>query len=376
MINNEELSIIRHEKDESDDEFIDEPYVPDERLNLPENIPLPQTMREGSRIEQTAAFVALKGSQMEILIRVRQKDNASKFNFLDFEHPLNTFYKAIVSEIKNNNFEPKEYIPKKKVVEQKLCNYSSSEEEDNSYLHPSLAKKSRKDEERLPIGPICEKEANIIRHKEVNDKAKDLMKQRYNIKEGNDMYSKLFKNLVDETKNDCNEDSSKTEEDNISKEYYEWYFSVYKVRHSLEPMTLPSIINPPKNLQNIINSAINYVSVNGVAAEKKLLKTNPALTFLIEGDPHYFYYQLKLKEKFLDMGKCCEKSNESRSQNILEKSECSNLITNSCYYFIDGNDDKPLKLDESTKMKRQQKAKLFLKRLEEEKKNSAPFDRK
>ncbi|CEF64825.1 Splicing factor, suppressor of white-apricot homolog [Strongyloides ratti] len=289
--------------DSDDDEFIQEPYVLDSRLKLPDNIILPKTMREGSRIEKTASFVALKGSQMEIFIRVRQKHNASKFNFLDFEHPLNAFYKAIINEVKNNNYQPKNYTPKRK-VQKSLCDYSSSDNDDsNSYLHPTLVKKPKKHEQKAPIGPMCEKEANFIIHKEVNDKAKVLMKQKYDITQGKDMYSKLFKNLVDHAKTESSDTSQKVEENSESKDYYEWYTSVYKIRHSLEPTTLPPIFDPPKALQNIINSAINYIITNGIEAERKLLEANPALTFLLEGDPNYFYYQLKLKQKHIDMGK-------------------------------------------------------------------------
>lgn len=338
-------------------------------------------MREGSRIEKTAAFVALKGSQMEIFIRVRQKDNASKFNFLDFEHPLNTFYKAIINEVKNNNYQPKNYTPKRK-VQKSLCDYSSSDnddgDDDNSYLHPTLVKKTKKDESKAPIGPMCEKEANIIIHKEVNDKAKDLMKQKYDITQGKDMYSKLFKNLVDHTKTETSDTPQKVEENSESKDYYEWYTSVYKIRHSLEPTILPPIFDPPKALQNIINSAINYIITNGIDAERKLLKANPALTFLLEGDPNYFYYQLKLKQKHVDMGKWVgNKNTETESTSTLPIQETKNdqipknpnvKSVQSNFSFIDESYEKPLELDEKTKAERQRKAKLFLKRLEETKK--------
>uniref|UniRef100_A0A0N5BHW7 SURP motif domain-containing protein n=1 Tax=Strongyloides papillosus TaxID=174720 RepID=A0A0N5BHW7_STREA len=367
--------------DSDDDEFIEEPYIPDERLNLPSCITLPKTMREGSRIEQTAAFVALKGSQMEIVIRVRQKDKASKFNFLDFEHPLNAFYKVIINEIKNNSYKPKNYIPKRRP--KTLCDYSSSDNEDgsNSYLHPSLIKKAKKDEDKAPIGPMCEKEANVIIHKEVNDKAKDLMKQRYDITQGKDMYSKLFKNLVDHSNGDSIDESQKTDYNNETKDYYEWYASIYKVRHSLEPTTLPPIFDPPKALQNIINSAINYITTNGIDAERKLLKANPALTFLLEGDPNYFYYQLKLKQKYIDMGKWhgnksvekvsptlpVMKPPPAKEDSLIKNPNVKSVQSN--FSFIDESYEKPLELDEKTKAERQRKAKLFLKRLEEAKKS-------
>ena len=49
-----------------------------------------------SLIEKTAKFVAQHGGQMEIMIKTKQASNA-QFAFLNFEHPLNPYYKHQVS---------------------------------------------------------------------------------------------------------------------------------------------------------------------------------------------------------------------------------------------------------------------------------------
>lgn len=76
---------------------------------------------------------------MEILIKAKQSTN-SQFNFLNYEHHLNSYYKHLVTLIKNGN-----YVPEINDVQSE----EESESDNETYLHPLLSKnfKSSKDED-------------------------------------------------------------------------------------------------------------------------------------------------------------------------------------------------------------------------------------
>lgn len=66
----------------------------------------PATMKLHAIIEKTATFVSQHGSQMEIVIKTKQKDNP-QFQFLNFDSGLNPYYKHMVSAIKSGRYKPK-----------------------------------------------------------------------------------------------------------------------------------------------------------------------------------------------------------------------------------------------------------------------------
>ena len=66
----------------------------------------PKTEKQNAIIEKTASFIAKQGSQMEIVIKTKQKNNA-QFDFLNYENILNRYYKHMIKLIKNGRYTPK-----------------------------------------------------------------------------------------------------------------------------------------------------------------------------------------------------------------------------------------------------------------------------
>jgi len=58
----------------------------------------PPTDKMHAIIEKTALFVSKQGPQMEIVLKAKQSNN-SQFQFLQFGHYLNPYYKHMVSLI-------------------------------------------------------------------------------------------------------------------------------------------------------------------------------------------------------------------------------------------------------------------------------------
>lgn len=74
-------------------------------MKLPLSSRQPETRREHTIIEKTAEFIARQGGQLEVLIRMKQKNNA-QFAFLDIEHKLNLYYRFLVQQIRTGAYRP------------------------------------------------------------------------------------------------------------------------------------------------------------------------------------------------------------------------------------------------------------------------------
>ena len=66
-------------------------------------------MKEHAIIEKTAKFISSHGTQMEIILKTKQANN-SHFEFLNYNDPLNPYYKYLVHSIRT-----KAYIPQEKI---------------------------------------------------------------------------------------------------------------------------------------------------------------------------------------------------------------------------------------------------------------------
>ena len=94
-------------------------------------------MRDHKLIEKTALFVHLNGPQMEIVLKIKQSSNPA-FSFLNFDSPLNQYFRYILSVIKSGKYVPNLQVDEVRAEPEKHVCDSESDDEDGGYLHPSL----------------------------------------------------------------------------------------------------------------------------------------------------------------------------------------------------------------------------------------------
>ncbi|XP_076282766.1 suppressor of white-apricot isoform X2 [Lasioglossum baleicum] len=112
----------------------DQAFVPPPELEIPDGISLPETQKLNAIITKTALFISRQGGQMEILIKAKQANNP-QFSFLSIDGRLHPYYRYILDAIKSGKYNP-EKQPEKEESEHEE---GSSDQDDESYLHPSLA---------------------------------------------------------------------------------------------------------------------------------------------------------------------------------------------------------------------------------------------
>ncbi|XP_076236124.1 suppressor of white-apricot [Calliopsis andreniformis] len=112
----------------------DQAFVPPPDLEIPEGILLPETQKLNAIITKTALFISRQGGQMEILIKAKQANNP-QFSFLSIDGRLHQYYRYVLDAIKSGKYNP-EKQPEKEESEPEE---GSSDEDDEPYLHPSLA---------------------------------------------------------------------------------------------------------------------------------------------------------------------------------------------------------------------------------------------
>ncbi|XP_073532199.1 splicing factor, suppressor of white-apricot homolog isoform X2 [Phyllobates terribilis] len=143
----EDLQKGKDDKDSSDVEDGEEPFIAPEGLNVPSDVELPPTAKMHAIIERTANFVCKQGAQFEIMLKAKQARN-SQFDFLRFDHYLNPYYKHIQKAMKEGRYTSlteKQNEEKKKSVAN-TDKHSDNEDDDDDddddeggdYLHPSL----------------------------------------------------------------------------------------------------------------------------------------------------------------------------------------------------------------------------------------------
>lgn len=96
----------------------------------------PSSMKDHHLMERTALFIHKNGPQMEIILKIKQSSNPA-FSFLNFDSPLNQYFRYLLSVIRAGKYVPKEKPDKEETVV-KETDPDSDSDDDGGYLHPSL----------------------------------------------------------------------------------------------------------------------------------------------------------------------------------------------------------------------------------------------
>ncbi|XP_076802858.1 uncharacterized protein LOC143446889 isoform X2 [Clavelina lepadiformis] len=130
----------------NDEEEIHKPFIAPNCLAVPNEMEIPPTEKMHAIIEKTATFVSKQGAQMEIVLKAKQANN-TQFQFLQFDHYLNPYYKHMVKRMKEGKYTPGQAREEK---QQNSDEDTDSSDDDGNYLHPSLfAAPRKKDEEKV-----------------------------------------------------------------------------------------------------------------------------------------------------------------------------------------------------------------------------------
>ncbi|TMS36646.1 hypothetical protein L596_003760 [Steinernema carpocapsae] len=317
-----EIGFSYEKKQSSPEESALEPYEIPEGFKPPVGVNVPETMKQHEVIERTARFIVSHDTQMEIIIKAKQRDN-EMFGFLDFDHPLNPYYKVVLKLMREKRYpspRPKAVVSpvnkKTKLTDStgKPINAlaaialahnsddsdSEGSDEDDDYLHPSLMGQSNSaqviESGGSVIGPTLRPSA---KQEALARTGKLPTLQMSNTKS---VYAMLTQHIPPQNRHVGGALQTRAELkphfDNLEK-YLDWYKSFYgkdfgEVHRSTVTVATPSL---QTSLEVVENAAI-YVSKYGVKGED-YLKNRPELNFdfLNPSDKFFMYYQIRLFSK-------------------------------------------------------------------------------
>ncbi|KFD56133.1 hypothetical protein M513_02911, partial [Trichuris suis] len=264
--------------------YEDDAFVVPSELKVPKGVVVPTNSKQHKIIEKTASFIATHGSQMEIIINIKQKGNPF-FRFLDYNHQLHVYYKHVLRMIKEKRYTPSvEEIKIDKMEEEELKDEGDSDDSCD-YLHPSLrgASKTVATENARPTTST------------------PLPQIDYRLGKENDVYSDLYKGLVaifpelasSESKVQTEEQSEQANNDQDSNEAVSdnclYSMTGENAKHLV-------VVPPPPDLQPTIDRLAEYVARNGREFENVVrAKRDPRFSFIMFDNPYYSYYKAKVQ---------------------------------------------------------------------------------
>ncbi|KAI6199417.1 hypothetical protein M3Y96_00624900 [Aphelenchoides besseyi] len=262
--------------DESDDES-NHPYEPPKTLKIPVGTNMPSTLRLGHLIERTARFVAMNGNQMEIIIKAKHRKHNERFDFLEFDNPLNPFYKFLCKAIREKKWIPPpikpRLLPGEHTVQPRPSPQTKEEKEDETdsddsdggYLHPLLlARSSARSSINSPSFPLPP--------------------------------PPISKPLPVPTVS-VDEKLPPIESDPIEVQNYElWHKSFYGRPSPFAGIGCPPLTTPPADILSQINVSARFVAANGEFAERRLLEhNNGRLDFLYPDNKYLIFYHNRVR---------------------------------------------------------------------------------
>ncbi|XP_053213350.1 splicing factor, suppressor of white-apricot homolog [Panonychus citri] len=264
----------------------DREFVPPEWMQLPNDIQLPSSFRMHNLIEKTALFISKHGSQMEILVKAKQAKNP-QFDFLEFDSPLNKYYKHLVSSMKSGDY----------LSNLERQNDSGGSDDEDHYLHPSLlgsAAKVNKSPEKLFLPQLPGVPDENSSYSQLVKSLKDKIIREPEKKPEEDQSGQTGNSNVNNSNDQsANSDSSNSKRDSIS--------------------ILPS---PPPEVQLYIDKLAEYVARKGEDFEKTIRKRNEArFEFLNPGNIYHCHY-IKRKLHLLDEKRQAQASDIMKSTSV------------------------------------------------------------
>ncbi|XP_043482392.1 splicing factor, suppressor of white-apricot homolog isoform X2 [Leptopilina heterotoma] len=136
----------------------DQAFIIPPELNVPPDMTVPDTQKLHAIITKTALFISRQGGQMEVLIKAKQANNP-QFAFLSVDGALHPYYKLVLEAIKSEQYNPEKQSEKEEseADQQNDNDDEDDEDDDEPYLHPSLAPSFAKVEAAPSIPSIAYK---------------------------------------------------------------------------------------------------------------------------------------------------------------------------------------------------------------------------
>lgn len=299
---------------ETDNE-VDKLFILPKNFDVPSSVQLPDTMKQHAIIEKTARFISAQGPQMEILIKAKQSNN-QQFDFLNQNNSLNSYYKFVLSALKNgtypqpeiethgslnsddktsntaaNNFieDPfsKPYIPVPtiKYTPSANCAYTQLISKIKGVPLPPPEPEKQQLSNYTPV--LLQQNVNHA-NQAASENHDDADNSQQNQQYGTKMQSKNLSNAL-MLAHYCSSDS---ENDDQSEEEVE---KEKKLQNEEKQQTELCFPIPPDYLQNIIDKTAGYVIKNGRQFEETLrIKNDERFTFLFPHNEYYSYYMYKV----------------------------------------------------------------------------------
>uniref|UniRef100_A0A1B0D972 SURP motif domain-containing protein n=1 Tax=Phlebotomus papatasi TaxID=29031 RepID=A0A1B0D972_PHLPP len=287
-----------------EEEVDEEVFEPSANFPIPSDIELPPTVKLNAIIEKTARFIAMQGTQMEILIKTKQANNP-QFEFLTQNGRFNRYYKFILTAIKDNRYPSPETDSGASNASGHVQSVSGEVARDASQSQKSQQKKALPvlkykpsadcaytqliskitgaplpsqglEEAPVEITEVIPEPSSHSNGKPEVPQLQDNEKVDFRRKAESVEVKKISTGLM---LAQCYNSESESDDDSNS-------------RNSLFKLDLPV---PPESLQHIIDKTAAYVAKNGKDFEDILrTKHDPRFSFLDESSEYHRYYIYKV----------------------------------------------------------------------------------